>query len=276
MTEELQNNQNMNMPQSGKISKTLRAALQVSGGAIPFAGGVLSTIASAWSESEQSRANRFVEQWIRMLEDEIREKEQTIIEIIARLDLQDDKIAKRVESTEYQSLVRKTFREWSGAESIEKRLYIRNILANAASTNISSDDVIRLFIDWINKYSVLHFQIVGAIYNSKGISRGAIWAKIGKEKVRENSADADLYKLIFRELSTGGIIRQHRYTDNQGNFIKLTPRKSNRDDSILKSAFDEQDLYELTELGQQFIHYAMTDLPPRIGFNPGFNDGDAN
>ena len=32
----------------------------------------------------------------------------------------------------------------------------------------------------------------------------------------------------------------------------------------MKSAFDQDDLYELTGLGQQFIHYAMTDLPLRI------------
>jgi hypothetical protein len=32
------------------------------------------------------------------------------------------------------------------------------------------------------------------------------------------------------------------------------------------SAFDEQDGYDLTELGTQFVHYAMTDLPPKIEF----------
>ena len=34
----------------------------------------------------------------------------------------------------------------------------------------------------------------------------------------------------------------------------------------MKSAFDEDELYVLTELGRQFIHYAMTDLPIRIEF----------
>ena len=90
-------------------------------------------------------------------------KEQTIIEIMSRLDLQDEAISERVESKEYQSLVRKTFREWSGAESREKREYIRNILSNAAATQVSSDDVVRLFIDWINQYSEMHFQVIGAV-----------------------------------------------------------------------------------------------------------------
>ncbi|MCK5590367.1 MAG: hypothetical protein KAI72_00275, partial [Candidatus Pacebacteria bacterium] len=107
-----------------------------------------------------------------MLKDEIKEKEQTIIEIMARLNLADEEISKRVESTEYQSLIKKTFREWSGAESGEKRIYIRNILANAASCQVSSDDVVRMYIDWINQYSEMHFQVIVAIYNSSGITRG--------------------------------------------------------------------------------------------------------
>ena len=197
------------LPKEDKGGKIARSAIQAIGGAVPFAGGIFSAIAGAWSENEQQKANRFFEHWIQMLKDELKEKEQTIVEIIARLDFQDEKISERVESKEYQSLVRKTFREWSGAESEEKRVYIRNILANAAGSNLTDDDVIRLFIDWINQYSELHFQVIGAIYNSGGISRGEIWRKIGKGEVREDSAEADLYKLLFRDLSTGGIVRQH-------------------------------------------------------------------
>ena len=32
------------------------------------------------------------------------------------------------------------------------------------------------------------------------------------------------------------------------------------------SAFDEEEGYELTELGKQFVHYAMSDLPLKIEF----------
>ena len=160
--------------QDGKIGKISRGALQTVGGAIPFAGGLFSAIAGAWSEYEQEKANRFFEYWIKMLEDEIKEKERTILEIMARLDLADEEITKRVESREYQSLVKKTFREWSGAESNEKRKYIRNILANAASCQVSSDDVLLMYIDWINQYSEMHFQVIGAIYNSSGITCGEI------------------------------------------------------------------------------------------------------
>lgn len=274
MSDETDNTEDNKLPEDGKAAKISRGALQVVGGVVPFAGGILSAIAGAWSESEQEKVNRFFEHWVQMLQDELKEKEETIIEIMARLDLQDKAISERVESKEYQSLVKKTFREWSGAESEEKRVYIRNILANAAASQVSSDDVVRLYIDWINQYSEMHFQVIGAIYNSNGITRGEIWTKIGKGSAREDSADADLYKLLFRDLSTGGIIRQHRETDYYGNFIAKPPerRPAGSGPKPPVSAFDEKEGYDLTELGQQFIHYAMSDLPLRIKFDSTTQD----
>src|ERR1700759_5274671 len=100
-----------------------------------------------------------------MLEAELAEKAQTILEIMARLDMNDQKIAERVASPEYQSLLRKAFREWAGAESEEKRKLIRNILIHAADASIISDDVVRLFIQWISIYSELHFSVIASIYN---------------------------------------------------------------------------------------------------------------
>lgn len=251
---------------SGTAGMAARGAMQAIGGAIPFAGGIISAIASAWGEREQNKANQFFAHWIQMIKDELREKEQTIIEILSRLDLKDEDISKRVESQEYQSLIRKTFREWSGAESEEKRIYIRNILANAATASLTDDDVVRMFIGWINQYSELHFKVIAAIYNTGGISRGEVWRKIGKGAVREDSAEADLYKLLFRDLSTGGIIRQHRKIDYYGNFVKAQKSSisTKGENGTLKSAFDDEEKYELTALGQQFIHYAMTDLPLKI------------
>ena len=259
-------------PEVRKSRKLGRGALQAVGGTVPFVGGLFSAVAGAWSEAEQEKVNQFFQHWVRMLEDEVREKEQTIIEILARLDLQDEEIQKRVESSEYQSLLKKTFREWSGAESEDKREYIRNILSNAAASEVSSDDVVRLFIDWIKQYSELHFRVIAAIYYSGGITRGEIWRKIGKGKVREDSADADLYKLLFRDLSTGSIVRQHRDTDYHGNFIQKRPqrRPKGAGSKPMRSAFDEDEQYELTELGQQFVHYSMTDLPVRIEYDVTF------
>src|SRR5690606_38183391 len=101
-----------NTPAENNAPKVIRGAMQVISGVVPFAGGLISAAAGYWSENEQERVNKFFQQWLKMLEDEIREKERTILEMMTRLDIHDEEIAKRLESKEYQSLLKKTFREW--------------------------------------------------------------------------------------------------------------------------------------------------------------------
>ena len=36
----------------------------------------------------------------------------------------------------------------------------------------------------------------------------------------------------------------------------------------MKSAFDDQEQYELTELGKQFVHYTMNELVTQLGGSP--------
>ena len=257
------------LPEGIRGGRAIRAVLSAAGGAIPFVGGILSAASGAWSEQEQAKINSFFDHWLKMLQAEMAEKAQTIIEIMARLDMNDEKTAERVASPAYQSLVRKAFREWAGAESEEKRKFIRDILAHAADARITSDDVVRMFLQWLSAYSELHFAVIRSIYNDAGVTRARIWEKVGKEEVREDSAEADLFKLLIRDLSTGGIIRQHRDKDYAGNFLRKPAQKSRRTGAVsntVESAFEDTKGYELTELGQQFVHYAMTDLPIRIEF----------
>jgi hypothetical protein len=257
------------MPDDGKTGRIGRGALQIIGGLIPFAGGLFSAAAGAWSENEQRRVNEFFRAWLQMLQDEMLEKQETIIEITARLDMHDEKVTKRIESVEYQSLMKKAFRNWAGAESLKKREYIRNILSNAAASTLTSDDVVSLFLEWLQRYSEFHFMVIGNVYSNPGSSRADVWENLGKEDVREDSAEADLFKLLFRDLSTGGVIRQHRETDYAGNFV-TKPRSKTRTTGprVMKSAFDDKEQYELTALGQQFVHYAMTDVPVKINYSP--------
>src|SRR4051812_19398228 len=98
-------------PTGGKPGQYIRAGMQAAGGAIPFAGGLLSAIASLWGEKEQARAYEFLKYCIQMIEDELREKQQTMLEIIARVDVHDEEISERIKSDEYQSLLKKAFRE---------------------------------------------------------------------------------------------------------------------------------------------------------------------
>ncbi len=246
-----------------------RFGLNAASGAIPFIGGILAAIAATWGEREQKSAHRLLEQWVQNLEDELREKGKTIAELMSRLDMQDEKIRDRIESEDYQKLLKKSFRKWSAIDSESKREKVRNILSNAAASDIVSDDVVSLFLDWIETYSDFHFEVIGQVYNRQGSTRGEIWDGLGKPQVREDSADADLYKLLIRDLSMGGVIRQHRPTDAHGNFMKQSSgrRQRGRGDSRIKSAFDREEPYELTDLGSQFVHYAMNELSPRLEFN---------
>jgi hypothetical protein len=209
-----------------------------------------------------------------MLEDELREKAKTIIEIMARLDMNDDEIRQRIESPEYQELLKKAFRGWTNIDSESKRQKIRNILANAAAAKLTTDDVVKLFLDWLNLYSDFHFEVIGEIYRNSPISRREIWDNLKRPQVREDSPEADLYKLLIGDLSIGRVIRQKRQTDGQGRYIRKARPPTQKPfqkstDPYMKSAFDDEEEYVLTELGRQFVHYAMNELAPRIEFYGG-------
>src|SRR5690606_31050104 len=120
---------------------------------------------------------------------------------------------------------------------------------------------------WINLYTDFHFEVVGEIYRSPGISRGGIWDNLEKPQVREDSAEADLFKMLIRDLTLGSVIRQHRPTDYAGNFLRKQPARRSAPGQAprtAKSAFDEIEPYELTDLGKQFVHYAMNEITAKI------------
>jgi hypothetical protein len=230
-------------------------------GAVPFVGGAFGGAAGAWSEAEQNHFNKVAASWLKLQEDEIREIGITIAEILSRLDLNDAEIQRRLESPEYLKLIKKCFRDWSAAESEEKRVYIRNLLTTAAVHRICSDDVVHLFIQWIDMYSEAHFAVIRFIYKNRGCTR---LQGIYGNRVRDNSAEADLFKLIIHDLSTGHVVRQHRETNYVGQFIKTPQRKRPLSSGTLTSAFDDDKPYELTELGTQFVRYTVEGVMPRI------------
>jgi hypothetical protein len=242
---------------------------------ISFADRLFAASAGQWSDSERSSVLGVLRAWMKMIEEELREKQKTITDIFSRLNIHDEEIAKRVGSNEYEGLLRKAFRNWAGTESDKKQEYIRNVLCNAASTKIVSDDVVSLFIEWLQKYSEFHFSVIGELYHNPGSTRAEIWENLGKGSVREDSAEADLFKLLIYDLSTGRIIRQHRETDYAGNFLAKNRSSLRRTSNtrIMKSAFDDTERYELTALGQQFVHYAMTELTIKIAYHPAAAPG---
>lgn len=243
------------------FSKLMSAAL----GSIPWVGGFLSAMADFKSEDGQVRNNKLYEQWLEEHTSKMKDLKDTIVEVIKRLDEFPEEINERLESEEYLQIVRKSFRNWDSADTFEKRDLIRKLLTNAGAHKLVPDDLIRLFLDWINLYHEAHFAVIKEIYQNPGATRYEIWQSLNGTQVREDSLEADLFKLLIRDLSTGSVIRQHRQTDYYGNFIKKPARKSTSPSRTLKSAFDDQESYELTELGQQFVHYTMNEVVPRLG-----------
>lgn len=162
-------------------------------------------------------------------------------------------------------IVRKAFRTWDETDTDEKRKYIANLLANAGGTKLTSDDVIRLFIDWLDLYHEAHLAVIKEIYQNPGSTRYDIWEAIYDSFPREDSAEADLYRMLIRDLSTGGVIRQERSTTPDGQFLRKPRAKSKGfRPATMESSFDDTKPYVLTELGKQFVHYAMSEVVQRI------------
>jgi hypothetical protein len=85
----------------------------------------------------------------------------------------------------YLELVRQGFRTWDNANAKEKRDYVRRTLTNAGATRCCSDDVVRLFLNWID-YDEIHFKVMRAIYKEPRITKADIWDSISGEDVRDD------------------------------------------------------------------------------------------
>jgi hypothetical protein len=234
---------------------------------IPWVGGVISASAALNAEIEQGKVNELLRQWIEEHRRRLAELAEDMGNVISRVEQIGPEAEARLESDEYLGVVRKGFRVWDGADSREKREYVRRLIANAAGTRLCGDDVVRLFIEWISYYHEVHFAVIRAIYRAPGSTRYAIWMEMYGERVREDSAEADLFRLVIHDLSTGRVIRQHREKTAGGEFLKKQRRSVPKGyaSPVFKSSFDDEGPYELSELGNQFVHYVMTDIVPRVG-----------
>lgn len=233
---------------------------------IPWVGGLLSAAAALDAEKEQGRINELHREWLQEHQRKLSELATDLALIVQRVQEIGEAATERLQSEEYLGIVRKAFRVWDSADTGEKREYVRRLVSNAAGTRLCSDDVVRLFVEWIDYYHELHFAVIRIVHQHPGATRADIWAELHGGHVREDAAEADLFRLVIRDLSTGDVIRQHRETDWSGAFVKK-PQPHVRKGAgarTLKSSFDDVDPYVLTELGKQFVHYVMSDIVPRI------------
>lgn len=234
---------------------------------IPWVGGYISALANFKIDESSVRENELQNEWLEEHHKKIDRLKSTLVEIEVRFEALGNSIDERIESEEYLALVRKAFRIWDAADTEEKRRYVSNVVTNAAGTRLCSDDLIRLFMDWIELYHESHFAVIREISTNPGSTRQNIWTALYDTDVREDSAEADLFRLLFRDMSTGGVIRQERDTDALGRF-RTKPHvhvPKGYGTGLLKSAFDDKEAYVLTAMGKQFVHYTMSEVVIRIG-----------
>jgi len=236
-------------------------------GSIPWIGGFLSAAASYKTEEGSLKQDLLQTQWLEEHQQKIRLLRETLEQIQQRFESLGTSIEERIQSEEYLTLVRKAFRAWDEAATEEKRRYIKNIVTNSAGTRVCSDDVIRLFLDWLEVYHEAHFAVIREIFKNPGSTRFDVWSDLYGQTPRENSAEADLFKLLIRDLSTGGVIRQEREVNQLGQFVRNRPQRVRRPTApaTIESAFEDTKPYVLTELGKQFVHYTMNEVVTRIG-----------
>lgn len=246
-----------------KVSeKFLLAALS----SIPWVGGFISAAASLKVDQRNAEKDNLQTKWLEEHAKKMGTLAGCLATVVERLDQLGDTVDERIQSDEYLGLVRSAFRTWDRAETDDKRRYVANLISNAAGTRLCTDDVVRLFIDWLNLYHEIHFAVMREIFQSPGSTRYEIWEAMYGAPTRDDSAEADLYRLLIRDLSTGGVIRQERETTGDGRFIRRRPVRNRKVSSgTMESAFEDSKPYVLTELGKQFVHYTMNETVQRLG-----------
>jgi hypothetical protein len=252
----------------GRGRKYVRLAVAALG-SIPWVGGLIAASASLSAETDAEHLNDLQRLWIQEHQDKVRELATSIGEIADRLEEFGQEVQQRIDSPEYLSLVRRTFRSWDDADTKQKREMLQRLITNAGASTLCPDDLVRLFIGWMDLYHEAHFMVIRQLFNTSGLTRADIWDRIHPSgRPRDDSSEADLFRYLIRDLSTGGVIRQERDTDGAGRFLRKPAsrtRTSSPAPRTMESAFEETKPYELTELGKQFVHYVMTDVVPQIG-----------
>jgi len=247
-------------------TRVMRKLVSAALGAIPWLGGFLAARMAYTDESGQLEINRLNKEWINEHETKLLQLATDLAALTKRLDELGEDISERLESEAYLGLVRKAFRVYDQADTDLKRSHICKLLGNAAATKLSDDDLIRLYIDWLERYHEAHFAVIREVYKHPGSTRADIWQRVNGDFPSDSSFEADLYRLLIGDLSTGRIIRQHRETNYRGEFVKKAPvkRPPGSGSTTMKSAFDDEEPYELTELGKQFVHYVFDEIVQRL------------
>ena len=163
---------------------------------IPWVGGVIAASASLSAEKNQEEINDLHRMWLAEHQQKAKELSSAFVEIFSRLENFGDEVDERIESPEYLNLVKKCFRSWDEADTQDKKQMLKKLITNASAIKLCSDDLVRLFIVWIDQYHETHFMVIKEIYRHPRSTRAQIWDRIRGERPREDSPEADLFKIL--------------------------------------------------------------------------------
>lgn len=245
----------------GKYGRVAMAAL----GSLPWIGSLLGATVTLSAEKDQGDLNKLMFLWVKEHGSKLKEVGSTLHSIFDKFESFGERIKSRIESKEYLSLVRKAFKAWDNAETSDKKDMLRKLLTNAGGVTICSDDLIQVFIEWIQGYNEFHFLVIREVKQNPNITRRGIWMNIRGSIPADSSPEADLFKLLIDDLTQGRVIRQVRDIDHQGQYIKKPRSKSlHTTSNTMKSPFDDVEPYVLTGLGEEFVVYVLNELTLQI------------
>jgi hypothetical protein len=238
-------------------------------GSIPWIGGFLAAAGVKFDEAN-IQSDRLRAQWLEGHRVKLQMLREALDELATRIDgfrkAIGEAIDERIQSEEFLLIVRKAFRVWDAADTSEKRRYTATLVTNAAATRVCSDDVVRLFIDWLDSYHEAHFAVIRYALDNHGSTRYNIWTSLYGAIPRDDSAEADLFKRLIRDLNIDGVIRQEREVTDRGQYRRLAqPSVRKPAAKVLETPFENTKGYELTALGKQFVHYTMNEAVKRLG-----------
>ena len=157
-------------PLGGDRQRRFRRFLMAAVSGVPWVGTLIGAAAALSAEVEQGAVNELHQDWLEAHRRKLAELATTLTEIVTRLEGFGDEVRHRMESDEYLALVRQAFRAWDQGDTSEKRRLIKHLLMNAGGTALCPDDLVRLFIQWIDYYHEAHFAVIRTIFGLSGVS----------------------------------------------------------------------------------------------------------
>lgn len=239
--------------------------------AVGVVSGIAGAAANLKAEHDQEVINNLFRLWLQEHSERFKELGLTLQEILGRLDTFGEQAQKRLQDPEYLALVRQAFQAWDNAETQDKRTLLKKLITNAGAVTLAEDTVVRLFIAWVDQYHESHFAVIREVHKKRGITRAEIWDNLNPtqrppNRPRENSAQADLFRYLISDLTMGRVIRQQREVNYAGEFLKKSTKgiKRSPPSDTMESSFEDEDGYELSELGAMFVRYVLEDATPQL------------